>query len=99
MKAEGSIFIITGAVSGLGLATAQNLHAAGAYVSLFDINFDTGAAVAKELGERALFFEVDVSESESIAKAIDGTVAWAKKTGKPIRGVVAAAGVGVPGKV
>ena len=99
MKPENSIFIITGGVSGLGLATARDLHSAGAYVSLLDVNADAGAAAVKEMGDRARFFEVDVTETESITKAINGTVEWAQQTGKPIRGVIPAAGVGIPAKV
>lgn len=49
--------------------------------------------------QRAKFFEVDVSSSESVAQAVKGTVEWVKSTGKEIGGIVAAAGVGNPGKV
>lgn len=99
MRPENRTFIISGGCSGLGLATAQDLHSAGAYVSLLDLNGDAGARIAKELGERAVFFETDVSDTESIKSAIDGTVAWVNKTGKAIGGVIAAAGVGAAAKV
>jgi NAD(P)-dependent dehydrogenase (short-subunit alcohol dehydrogenase family) len=99
MKPEGRTFIISGGCSGLGLATARDLHSAGAYVSLFDLNEDAGEEVVKELGDRAKFFECDVSETDSVQKAIDGTAAWIKQTGKHLGGVVAAAGVGAAQKV
>jgi NAD(P)-dependent dehydrogenase (short-subunit alcohol dehydrogenase family) len=99
MKIADRTFIISGGASGLGLATARNLHAAGAYVSLLDLNASNGTACASELGPRARFFETDVSSSSSISAAIQGTVAWVQETGKPIGGVVAGAGVGLPGLI
>jgi NAD(P)-dependent dehydrogenase (short-subunit alcohol dehydrogenase family) len=99
MKVQDRTFIISGGCSGLGLATARNLHADGAYIALLDINADAGAKVEKEFDERAKFFEVDVRDSESIEKAVKGTAEWVKSTGKEIGGVVAAAGVGLPAKV
>jgi NAD(P)-dependent dehydrogenase (short-subunit alcohol dehydrogenase family) len=99
MRPENRTFIVSGGCSGLGLATARDLHSAGAYVSLLDLNGDAGARIAKELGERAVFFETDVSDTESIKTAIDGTATWVKKTGKAIGGVIAAAGVGAAAKV
>lgn len=94
------MFVVSGACSGLGEATARDLHAQGAYVALLDLNTDAGAALVKELGQdRARFFEADVTDTQSVKKAVDGTAAWAGETGKPIGGVVAAAGVGTAGKV
>jgi NAD(P)-dependent dehydrogenase (short-subunit alcohol dehydrogenase family) len=99
MLPENRTFIISGGCSGLGLATARDLHSAGAYVSLLDLNGDAGVRIVKELGDRAIFFETDVSKTESIKNAIDGTVTWVKKTGKAIGGVIAAAGVGAAAKI
>ena len=80
MKIEGRTFIISGGVSGLGLATARALHSLGGYVSLLDLNSDNGNAVVSELGQRSRFFETDVTSSDAIAAAIAGTVAWIKET-------------------
>jgi 3-hydroxyacyl-CoA dehydrogenase/3-hydroxy-2-methylbutyryl-CoA dehydrogenase len=100
MKPENRTFVISGGCSGLGLAVARDLHAAGAYVSLLDLNADAGAEIVKEFGsDKAIFFETDVSETASVQAAVDGTVEWVKKTGKLIGGVVAAAGVGAAQKV
>ena len=74
MKIEGRTFIISGGVSGLGLATARALHSLGGYVSLLDLNSDNGNAVVSELGQRSRFFETDVTSSDAIAAAIAGTV-------------------------
>ncbi|KAF2751595.1 NAD(P)-binding protein [Sporormia fimetaria CBS 119925] len=99
MKIADRTFIISGGASGLGLATARTLHASGAYVSLLDLNADNGSKIASELGSRAKFFEVDVQSTEAIAAAIKGTVEWVKETGKAIGGVIAGAGVGMPGLI
>ncbi|KAJ9668329.1 hypothetical protein H2201_001377 [Coniosporium apollinis] len=99
MKIADRTFIISGGASGLGLATAKDLHSHGAYVSILDMDADAGEALIKELGSRAAFFTTDVSETESIAAAVTDTVEWARRTGKELGGVVAAAGVGNPGKI
>ncbi|KAF2017654.1 NAD(P)-binding protein [Aaosphaeria arxii CBS 175.79] len=99
MKIADRTYIISGGASGLGLATARDLHSRGAYVSLLDLNADSGASIATSLGSRAKFFETDVSSTDSIAAAIKGTFEWVESTGKPIGGVVAGAGVGLPGLI
>jgi NAD(P)-dependent dehydrogenase (short-subunit alcohol dehydrogenase family) len=99
MKPINRTFIISGGCAGLGLATARDLHEAGAYVSLMDLNADAGAELVKEFGSRARFFETDVSDTESVKKAVSGTAAWIKETRKELAGVVAAAGVGAAQKV
>ncbi|KAJ4403380.1 hypothetical protein N0V91_006611 [Didymella pomorum] len=99
MKVQGRTFIISGGVSGLGLATARALHALGGYVSLLDLNSDNGSKIASELGSRAKFFETDVTSTEAIASAISGTVSWIESTKAPLGGVIAGAGVGLPGLI
>lgn len=99
MKPENRTFIISGGCSGLGLATARDLHAAGGYVSLLDLNADAGAELVREFGSRARFFETDVSSTESVQVAVEGTAAWIKESGMELGGVVAAAGVGAAQKV
>lgn len=99
MKIADRTFIISGGVSGLGLATARALHGQGAYVSLLDLNSDSGAKIVSELGSRSKFFETDVSDTEAISRAVKGTAAWAKESGKSIGGIVAGAGVGLPGLI
>ena len=99
MQIEDSTFIITGGASGLGLATVEDLYSNGGYTAILDMNPANGEKVIKSLGERAKFFEVDVTESESLEKAINGAVEWAKQNGKPVRGVMPFAGVGLPGKI
>ena len=64
------------------------------------MNEEGGQALVKELGLHcSTFFQVDVSDTESIAQAVKGTLAWVKETGKEIGGIVAAAGVSTPAKI
>jgi 3-hydroxyacyl-CoA dehydrogenase/3-hydroxy-2-methylbutyryl-CoA dehydrogenase len=99
MHIKDRLFVISGGSSGLGLATARNLHQRGGYIAIFDLNADSGAEVMKELGsERSRFFEVDVSDTETIEKAVEGVSKWIQEMGKPIGGIISAAGVGNPGK-
>jgi len=99
MKPSGRTFIISGGCSGLGLATARDLHASGAYVSLLDLNAGAGEKIVQELGERSKFFETDVSDTSSVEAAVNGSIDWVKQTGKEVGGVIAAAGVGGGAKI
>lgn len=100
MHIKDRTFIISGGSSGLGLATARNVHHHGGYIAILDLNAKSGGKAVQELGkERSHFFECDVSDTESIEAAIKGVSEWVKTTGKIIGGVVSAAGVGNPGKV
>jgi NAD(P)-dependent dehydrogenase (short-subunit alcohol dehydrogenase family) len=65
MDINGIAAVVTGGASGLGEATARMLAAGGAKVTLFDMNEDTGKAVAAEIG--GAFAKVDVSDPASVA--------------------------------
>jgi NAD(P)-dependent dehydrogenase (short-subunit alcohol dehydrogenase family) len=100
MKVQNRTFIISGGASGLGKGSALELVQAGGYVALLDrVDPEVGQAVEKELGSSAKFFHCDVLDTESIAKAVQGAVDWASKTGKPLGGVIPAAGVNLPAAV
>jgi NAD(P)-dependent dehydrogenase (short-subunit alcohol dehydrogenase family) len=59
--------LVTGGVSGLGLAVAEHLVANGARVALFDINDDKGAAAVASLGaDKAAYFRTDVSDEAQV---------------------------------
>lgn len=59
--------IVTGGVSGLGLAVARHLVANGGKVALFDVNADKGAEAVAELGQtHARFFATDVSDEATV---------------------------------
>lgn len=59
--------VISGGVSGLGLAVARRLTAAGARVALFDLNDDKAVAAVDELGsEHALYLRTDVTDEDAV---------------------------------
>lgn len=65
-----------------------------------DLNAENGAELVSNLPKGvARFFECNVLETESITAAVAGAVDWIKETGKPLAGVVPAAGVSTPATV
>jgi 3-hydroxyacyl-CoA dehydrogenase/3-hydroxy-2-methylbutyryl-CoA dehydrogenase len=63
------------------------------------MNEENGQELAKKLGSSGKFFTCDVLDTGSVSKAVRGTVEWVKQTGKPLGGVIPAAGVSTPGTV
>ncbi len=64
-RLEGKIALITGAAQGIGEEIAVVFAKEGARVIVTDINDPPGALVAKKIGEKAVYFHLDVSlESE-----------------------------------
>lgn len=68
MEVKGQAAIVTGAASGLGAATAQQLIEAGAKVALLDVNIDAAREVAAKIGGVAV--HCDVTESDSAVEAV-----------------------------
>ncbi len=66
MELASAKAVISGGASGLGLATAEAVIAAGGKVVLFDVNEEQGKKSAEDLGERALFIKTDVSLEEQV---------------------------------
>ncbi|HUQ40793.1 MAG TPA: SDR family NAD(P)-dependent oxidoreductase [Acidimicrobiales bacterium] len=60
---SGTIALVTGGASGIGLATATRLAAEGASVVIVDRNDEAGEKVAADLGGR--YFSVDVASAEA----------------------------------
>ncbi|GAB2963997.1 3-hydroxyacyl-CoA dehydrogenase [Amycolatopsis acidiphila] len=89
MDVAAGVALVTGGASGLGLATARALHGAGAKVVVLDLPSSDGEAVAKELGEGAVFAAADVTSESGVAGALDA----AGELGS-LRTVVNCAGIG-----
>ncbi|MEX2121798.1 MAG: SDR family NAD(P)-dependent oxidoreductase [Pirellulales bacterium] len=70
MQIEGRTFLVTGGASGLGAACARRLVDQRARVVVADRNVQLGEALAAELGDAATFVEADVTESETVERAI-----------------------------
>ena len=62
--------VVTGGASGLGLATARRILAAGGQVVMLDINDENGTQSAAELGERAHYINANVASEDSVRAAI-----------------------------
>ena len=68
MQAAQVKAIVTGGVSGLGLAVAQRIVRDGGKVALFDVNEDKGGdAVAKFGADNAAFYRTDVTDEAGVA--------------------------------
>lgn len=74
MDIAGKTAIVTGGASGLGLATVERYVADGANVAIFDLNEAAGLAVAERLGDRVAYYNVNVSDEQSVQTAIDAVV-------------------------
>src|SRR4051794_21622902 len=73
----GQVALVTGASSGMGLATAQAFAQAGAAVVLADINDDALRVTTEELtdsGHQALGVTCDVSDEAQVAAMVSATV-------------------------
>jgi NAD(P)-dependent dehydrogenase (short-subunit alcohol dehydrogenase family) len=72
-RLDGKVAVVTGAGSGIGLATVRRLAADGARVVCADLDAKTGTAAADEVG--GLFVEVDVTDEAAVqsmfAAAVD----------------------------
>ena len=87
MEINNNYFLVTGAGSGLGFATAQRLLEAGANVVMTDRNSDI-RRIAEQLGERAVGLQGDVASENDMQKAV------ALATGpNGLHGVVHCAGI------
>ena len=68
MQANNVRAVVTGGVSGLGLAVARHLVAEGGRVALLDVNDDKGAAAVAQLGEANVrYYRTDVTDEAGVA--------------------------------
>jgi NAD(P)-dependent dehydrogenase (short-subunit alcohol dehydrogenase family) len=88
---SGASAIVTGGAGGFGGATARRLAAKGARVVIADVADERGQALAKELGNGAVYVRTDIMSEESIAAAVH----TAEKLG-PLRAAVIVHGGPMP---
>jgi len=67
---DGKVAIVTGAGRGQGEVEARMLAAEGATVVLGDVLDDQGAAVAKDIGGKATYVHLDVSNEQDWGNAV-----------------------------
>jgi NAD(P)-dependent dehydrogenase (short-subunit alcohol dehydrogenase family) len=91
MKLKGIGALVAGGASGLGEATARELAARGAEVTVADVNQEAGSALARDLGGR--FVRADVTDAGQLQAAVDAVeglrfavscagIGWAERTVK-----------------
>jgi 3-oxoacyl-[acyl-carrier protein] reductase len=85
----GKTAFVTGSTRGIGLAIARALHAAGARVAVVGRDQARAAAVAAELGERAVGVACDVAQADQV----DAAIAAAEQALGPIDVLVNNAGL------
>jgi NAD(P)-dependent dehydrogenase (short-subunit alcohol dehydrogenase family) len=89
MQLEGIAALVAGGASGLGEATARELTARGAEVTIADLNEERGSALASELG--AGFVKTDVTDEDQVKSAVEAAgglrlavscagIGWAERT-------------------
>src|SRR3546814_4976669 len=67
MQPDSIRAVVTGGVSGLGLAVATRIVADGGKAALFDVNDEKGAAAVAALGEaNARYFRTDVTDEDGV---------------------------------
>ncbi len=71
---DGKVVIITGAAQGMGRRHAEWCAEQGAAVALSDIQVEEGAAVAGEIGERAIFIRHDVTSGDDWDRVVSTTL-------------------------
>ena len=94
-RVDGKIALVTGAAMGMGELFARTLHREGAKVVIADIKADEGRAVANDLGDGAVFIELDVTSDDAWAAAIAQTV----ETFGDLNILVNSAGISVPSPI
>lgn len=74
MELKDKVCLITGGAAGIGKATAIKFAREGAKVVLCDVDQAAGQSLAKELGNSARFYNIDVTDREAVQKWIDDVV-------------------------
>jgi NAD(P)-dependent dehydrogenase (short-subunit alcohol dehydrogenase family) len=91
MELNGIGALVAGGASGLGEATARELAARGARVTVADLNEERGQALAAEIG--GAFAAADVTDEEQVRSAVESVerlrlavscagIGWAERTVK-----------------
>jgi NAD(P)-dependent dehydrogenase (short-subunit alcohol dehydrogenase family) len=79
MRFKDKICIVTGAGSGIGLATARRLASEGGLVAIVDLKAESAEKAAAEIGEAAIAIATDVGDVAAVERAVGTTVSkWGR---------------------
>src|SRR5580704_1300408 len=73
-RVDGRHALITGGASGIGAATCRALHAAGAQVTIADIDQPGAEALARELGSASTLI-LDITDEAAVKSAFTSIAA------------------------
>lgn len=71
---ESKVVVVTGGASGIGAAIAKMFAEKGAVIAVLDVAKEPADLMAKELGEHAVSFVVNVTDSRSVDAAVASVV-------------------------
>ena len=74
MQLNNKTAVITGGASGLGEATVRRFANKQANIAIFDLNDERGNQIASELGQQVTYFNVDVTDENSVENAVNATI-------------------------
>lgn len=74
MSLQGKVFFITGGARGIGAAVAAEAARRGARIALAGLEPEELSKRVAELGPGHAYFEADVTDLDSLRRAVDGTV-------------------------
>lgn len=88
MRFDDRSIIVTGGAKGIGAATASKLAEAGAKVTVFDVDRDSGEALSASR-EGIRYVDVDITDRDAVARAVEHAAA----TNGTVDGLVNNAGI------
>jgi len=74
-RLQDKVAIVTGGARGMGAATSRLFAAEGAHVVIADVLEEDGAALAAELGGKAMFQRLDVADEAAWTALVDAVMA------------------------
>ena len=95
MSVHGKVVLVSGGARGIGAAVARMVVEAGGSVVIGDILVEDGELLARELGDRARFVRLDVTDADAWAEAVSA----AQDAYGPVSGLVNNAGILAQGPI
>ena len=95
MEIKGMVAVVSGGASGLGEGTCRYFIEKGAKVGILDMDEKKGMKLSAELGDAALFYRTNVTDTDNVQAAVDQTM----ETFGAIHAAVSCAGVPSSSKV